>query len=328
MKKVLLINIIIILIIILFIEGSLRMFLNITPQGLSDGILDLSNTPRFNYPDVKDKKVFGKSVFTDKSGFRIREKPIKKIKDVELKNIYFVGGSVTFGSGVTQANTFSGILNFQKKDFNVINASVIGSNLKNNIEIIDKKIITENLEYVFVNFALDDLIPSNQIETEKENTNKNKSLISNLKNNNLLRLTNKFIRSKSVTYVLLKGLIFNSVKNYYQFAFRSFTNKSNLESFSKDLELIATKNKALNNKIVFLLIPYSQQIREKNCFKKDEAEKYIDNIFEKQKIELIKFKEVFCKDKNKRKIFLKYDPSHLSKYGHRVVAEVLKNKIN
>ena len=74
MKKVLLINIIIILIIILFIEGSLRIFLNITPQGLSDGILDLSNTPRFNYPDVKDKKVFGKSVFTDKSGFRIKRK--------------------------------------------------------------------------------------------------------------------------------------------------------------------------------------------------------------------------------------------------------------
>ena len=328
MKKVLLINIFIILIIILFIEGSLRIFLNITPQGLSDGILDLSNTPNFNYPNIKDKKVFGKSVFTDESGFRIREKPIKKLSNIKLKNIYFVGGSVTFGSGVTQSNTFSGILNSKKKNYNVINASVIGSNLKNNIDIIDKKITKKNLEYIFVNFALDDLISSNQIDTKKENINKNKNLISNLRNNNLLGFTNKFIRSKSVTYVLLKGLIFNSVNNYYQFALRSFDKNINLESFSKNLEFIAAKNKTLNDKIVFLLIPYNQQIRGKNCFKKDDAEKYIENMFEKQKIQLIKFKEVFCKDKNKGKIFLKYDPSHLSKYGHRVVAKVLKNKLN
>ena len=68
--------------------------------------------------------------------------------------------------------------------------------------------------------------------------------------------------------------------------------------------------------------------KRKNCFKKDEAEKYIENMFEKQKIQLIKFKEVFCKDKYKGKIFLKYDPSHLSKYGHRLVAKVLNNKLN
>ena len=33
-------------------------------------------------------------------------------------------------------------------------------------------------------------------------------------------------------------------------------------------------------------------------------------------------------DKNKESIFLKYDPSHLSKYGHQVVANTLKDKIN
>ncbi len=327
MKKVLLINIFTILIIILCIEGSLRIFLNITPQGLSDGILDLTNVPNFNYPNVKNKKVFGKNVFTNEKGFRIREKPIEKLKDSKFKNIYFVGGSVTFGSGVSQSNTFSGILNIQKENFNVFNASVIGSNFKNNIEIIDKKIIKKNLEFIFVNFALDDLIPANQIDVERRHDDNN-SLISNLKNNNTLKFINKFIRSKSVTYVLLKGLIFNSVNSYYQFALNSFTKSSNLDFFLKDLKTIVAKNKTLNNKIVFLLIPYNQQIKENNCFKKDFAEKYIENIFEKQKIQLIKFKEVFCMDKNKEKIFLKYDPSHLSKYGHQVVATVLKDKIN
>ena len=290
MKKVLLINIFTILIIILFIEGSLRIFLNITPQGLSDGILDLTNTPNFNYPNIKNKKVFGKSVFTNEEGFRIREKPIEKVKDNQFKNIYFVGGSVTFGSGVSQSNTFSGILNSQKGNFNVFNASVIGSNLKNNIEIIDKKIIKKNLEYIFVNFALDDLIPSNQIDAESGNGN-NKSFITNLKNNDILKFLNKFIRSKSVTYVLLKGLIFNSVNNYYQFALNSFTKSDNLKSFSKDLNTIVAKNKTLNNKIIFLLIPYNQQIKENNCFRKDLAERYIENIFEKRKIQLIKFKK-------------------------------------
>ena len=55
-----------------------------------------------------------------------------------MKNIYFIGGSVTFGSGVEQKNTFSGILNKKFENYNIINSSVIGSNLINNLKILNQ----------------------------------------------------------------------------------------------------------------------------------------------------------------------------------------------
>ena len=51
-------------------------------------------------------------------------------------------------------------------------------------------------------------------------------------------------------------------------------------------------------------------------------------LYANNNIRLIRFKEFFCKDKNREKIFFKYDPAHLSNYGHKLVAKILKQKIN
>ena len=64
MKKILLINVIIVIFIFVFIEIFIRITTNITPQGLSKGIINTSIDPVFNYPNVKGKKVFCQKVFT------------------------------------------------------------------------------------------------------------------------------------------------------------------------------------------------------------------------------------------------------------------------
>ena len=77
-----------------------------------------------------------------------------------------MGGSVTFEK-VKQENTFTGILNKEIKDYNIINAGVVGSNLENNIEIIRTK-LTKNLKYIFINYSLDDLANIDTIIKFKE----------------------------------------------------------------------------------------------------------------------------------------------------------------
>ena len=119
MKKILLINVIIVIFIFVFIEIFIRITTNITPQGLSKGIINTSIDPVFNYPNVKGKKVFGQKVFTDNSGYRIQK---KNNKEMNSPIIYFIGGSVTFGSGVKQKETFSGILNQKFSNYNIINS--------------------------------------------------------------------------------------------------------------------------------------------------------------------------------------------------------------
>ncbi len=95
----------------------------------------------------------------------------------------------------------------------------------------------------------------------------------------------------------------------------------------RTLAKYAKQNSILNNKIIFLIIPFSQQINNENCNKDDLAEQIIENKFNKYKFKYIKFKKIFCDDLKKNKIFLKYDYSHLSVYGHEIVANTIKQKI-
>ena len=156
MKKIFFVNISILLIIFLLFEITLRIFTNITPQGVSKGIINQSINPIFNFPNINGKKVFGKKVFTDNKGFRVSESHETKDKS-NLEEIYFVGGSTTFGNGVLQRNTFSGVLKKSLRKINIFNSSVIGSNLDNNLLIIQEKIVTKNFYNIFINFSIDDL---------------------------------------------------------------------------------------------------------------------------------------------------------------------------
>ena len=110
MKKIFLYNFITIFFLIAIIELFFNFYLNTVLQGVDSGILQQSNSdivPSFNYPHIKNKKVFGVKVFTDSNGFRITE---GEVNEEEKKKVYFIGGSTTFGNGVEEKNTFVGIL--------------------------------------------------------------------------------------------------------------------------------------------------------------------------------------------------------------------------
>ncbi len=333
MKKVFFINCLIILVLLFLIEMSIRVFSDITPQGMSRGIIDDKSTkPKFNYSNISKAKLFGKKVYTDKNGFRIDSKS-NNLYFNKKNNIYFVGGSVTFGSGVDQSKTFSGVLNKEFKNLNILNSSVVGSNLENNFYIIKNKISKKNLNKIFINFSLDDIeiyekdnkSSINQEKRERESFLS--KLQKKIKKNKFFFKINNFIRSKSVTYVFIKAKFLNSEKNYYYHAINSFKVKKNLNYLKDNLNLISLENKKLKNKIVFLIIPYSYQIKGNNCANKDMAENLIEDHLNKMNFKTLKIKKIFCNDKRKDKIFLTYDPAHLSEYGHSLVANFLKEKI-
>ena len=325
MKKLILINIIVVVLIILTGEMLLRVFSNITVHGLEEGIINYEDKPIFNYPGISNKKAFGKKIYTDTNGFRVQKKIEQEKKN--KKNIYFVGGSVTFGKGVKQENTFTGILNKEIKDYNIINAGVVGSNLENNIEIIRTKINKKNLKYIFINYSLDDLANIDTIiKFNEQNIDQKNTFYEKLKNNNLINYLNKFIRNKSVIYIMLKGYIFDIEKIFYQQALNFYKVDNNLKTLEK---LIGNVSKLESyNKIIFIMVPYSYQIEKEKCRKDDFAEKEIVKTITNKNIRLIRFKEFFCKDENREKIFFKYDPAHLSNYGHKLVANILKQRLN
>ena len=80
MKKLILINLLLVALIILTGEMLLRVFSNMTVHGLDKGIINYEDKLIFNYPNINNKKAFGKKVYTDSNGFRIQKKNEPKEK--------------------------------------------------------------------------------------------------------------------------------------------------------------------------------------------------------------------------------------------------------
>ena len=206
-------------------------------------------------------------------------------------------------------------------------AGVVGSNLENNIKIIKKKIEKKNLENIFINFSLDDLVSiDDMIAFEKKKSNKKFSFYEKIKKNSFIIYINNFIRTKSVIYITLKGYFFKTDEVYYQQAINLYKSENNLKFLEKLIEDISELEN--NSKIVFIMIPYNYQIRKGNCKQDDLAEKEIVKAMANKNIKLIRLKKNFCEDKNPDKIFFSFDPAHLSNYGHKLVAKILMMRLN
>lgn len=318
-KKIILINLVVLFILIFIIELTLRVIFSYNVQGLSENLINKSLNFNFHNSNLQNGKAFGVRIYTDKNGFRITKnhQGFKK-----KKNILFVGGSVTFGAGVKAQNTYVEKLNKFSK-FNVMNASVFGSNLENNLIILKSFKEANEFEKVFINFPLDDILTSKVLIDDKE---QNVNFTNKIKSNNIINYINRFLRSKSATYVFIKSLAVNPKINNYLYDVKLYKN----EELIKQLDINLSEVSKIYNpkKIFFYAIPYAAQVMKTNCMKKDDPEIIIKKIFNKNNFEILNLKEKMCADNNAQKFFLKNDPVHLSKSGHEFVFENLKNYIN
>lgn len=328
MKKIILLNIFIVIFFFIILELSISFFFNITKQGISPKIIDKNlEEYSFNNPNINNEKIFGVEVYTDSKGFRISKRQFLIDQNLnDKKEIFFIGGSVTFGAGIKQEETFSGILSNTLPKFNIYNASVMGSNIENNYKILINKITKEKLEYAIINFSLDDTESKNINNFNKEK--KSKTLLDKFKNNKIIFNINSFIRANSKIYVLIKNYLFDAEARYFHIAIKNYSNNENLKFLNDYLDKFSKLNNDLSKKIVFISIPYSEQLKHENCNQKLVQEKIIEDEFYKHNLKLYNLKDLFCKNK-KKDLFLKFDPGHLNQNGHKLVSDfVLKEILN
>lgn len=318
-KKIILINFIVLFILIFVIEFTLRVIFSYNVQGLSENLINKSLNFNFHNSNLQDGKAFGVRIYTDENGFRITKNHQEFNKK---KNILFVGGSVTFGAGVKANNTYVEKLN-KFSEFNVMNASVFGSNLENNLMILESLKQDNEFEKVFINFPLDDILSNKVVKDDKE---QNINFSNKIKTNYMIKYINRFLRSKSATYVFIKSLVVNPKINNYLYDVRLYEN----EELIKQLDINLSEISEIYNpkKIFFYAIPYAAQVMKGNCTKKEDPEIIIKKIFNKNNFKILNLKEKMCADKNAQRFFLKNDPVHLSKSGHKFVFENLKSYLN
>ena len=312
MKKIIFINIFVLINLLIIIEIFCRYGLNINTQGISKDLINQNNQFIFNNTNLISAKAFGTTIYTDQNGYRIS----KNQKYLKSKTALFIGGSVTFGPAVSAENTFVGILN-EKTNYNVFNASVFGSNLDNNIKIF-KNFYDNKTEKIFISLAFDDLTAQSQLNTIKNDNIPSSSIIDKLKSINSLVIINDFLRAKSSTYVFVKMYFTNAAKRYY---YNDLKKLENFDLVNKSFQILDQLN---NNKniITFYILPYAEQVTINGCKKYDLAEQQFIDQLNKRNYKFIFFKDLFCREKNPSKFYLKNDHAHLSEEGHKFVSNI------
>lgn len=316
MKKILINNLLIALIFFFLLEIFLKTF------NLSD--------LRGHGPELVTKQksvetiVFGKKVYLNSFGYRSPNIEYKYSN--KKRKIIFIGDSVLFGSGVDVGNIFVSKLEKNNNNISYINAGIIGNDLTEHLGDIKKNNeLFPNSEFVIV-LTLDDI--ENSIDqTPDKNTKINDNFFNSLKRNILVNRINNFLRTKSYSYLWLKGITTKPSERYFKSTSQHYNKKSSLNYFSERVEEIQNFQEINIVKIKFLILPYEYQTRN-NCnntllFPQEKIKK----IFIEKKVNFLDLTETFCNYNKPNKLYLNFDPVHLSIEGHDMVYEYLSKKL-
>ena len=317
MKKIIINNLLITLIFFFIFEIFLRSF----------ELADL----RGHGKELKEKRtnvettVFGKKVFLDQYGYRV---PYKKFDYKKNENkIIFIGDSVLFGSGVNEEETFVGRLRKDNKDKSYVNAAIIGNDVSENLSDIKKNHKLFGNSNFFIILTLDDILSGKAPEDKNEESKKNVNLIQRLKNNYFLNKINLFLRTKSYTYLWLKGIVTKPSKRYFFESFYHYKDEEKINFFDTKMGEIKNFEESKDINIKFIILPYEYQTRNYCESKFLLPQEKILEIFEERKIDYINLTKNFCNHSNPKKLYLNFDPVHLSIKGHDLVFKLIKSVI-
>ena len=327
MKKIFFFNSIIVIFIIIFIEIIIRSFGIVSLQGVDKKAIYLDAGTILHKPNLVFK-AFGKKIKTDEFGFRI---PFEKFEyDKKLKTILFLGDSVTFGVGVDEKNSFVGKLrnNISK---NLKNTAVAGYHIQDYSVLLKRyHLLFPDIDEVIVILCLNDILLEAGIVRKGNLGNINhhdseQKFMKFLRNKLFIEL-NFFLRDKLALFNLIKAISTKNVKRHFNYIVPYYSSKKHLDDFQKNLKDIIQYSKQNNLRLNFVLLPYHHQIKKKCKDELMEPQNILKNIFNKLDYQLFDFSTEFCNIPNNDKLFLNFDPAHLSSQGHEFVSNLLMDK--
>ena len=318
MKKIFVNNLLITVIFFFIFEIFLRSF------GLSD--LRGHGKELIEKQKNVETTVFGKKVFLDEHGYRVPSK--NYIYDNKPKKIIFIGDSVLFGSGVNEEETFVGKLRKANEDILFVNAGIIGNDISEILTDTKKNYELFNDGYFFVILTLDDIIHSEKDVVIDDEIEGEINFIQKYKKNYLLSKINLFLRTKSYTYIWVKGIATKPSERYFLESFNHYGEEKKMNFFINKIDEINSFKNLKKIDMTFIIIPYEYQTRNQCEERFLLPQKKMMKIFKEKKITFINLTKKFCNYSNPKKLYLNYDPVHLSVEGHRLVFKSINKSIN
>ena len=285
----------------------------------------------------------GEYISINSQGFR--DKEFSRERKSGIQRIMIIGDSFTFGMGVNLEETFSKkigiILKNSGINCEVINCGVIGYNMWQYIEILNKKILPLNPDLIVVGMFLNDIYQSihpklkdknwkayNPFDRKKSNI-MSSFYIWNLFHNWNVLFETKYRARRGVNY--LKGVKQRKEKLkdessdhiWRKIMLGNLDNKKYIE-FKRALSEFKMKSDSSGCDLLFIMIPDAGQLNE---FELQEVNRFIAASCSKLDIPFIDVTEAFEKESDPRPLFLFPIDAHISSKGHQIIAELVSKQI-
>lgn len=285
---------------------------------------------------------FGSRVFTDGHGFRVPERRPRISPTATQKAVLILGDSVAFGPGLDEEQTFSGMLRARFPELEVYNSSVIGYSLPDYRNVVDAMLpATPAIDHVFLLFCLNDISRmsaqeierfTGQSEALRETAPKSgeaRSWVDILKGYETISALNGFLRAHSKLYLWLKGVLTDPQARYWEADYRLYQ-EPNHAQFLKSMEVLSDIAARLQNAgaaFTVIIVPYEYQLR-----KPDTAiflpQRKLRDFLVRHSIDSIDSTPAFLKRSvPSEEFFLAFDPMHLSEKGHRIIYDLILDRI-
>jgi len=263
---------------------------------------------------------FGKTVFIDEFGFR-------KISSPEHYDDSWIilGDSVTFGVGVETEETFVQLLQNTLPRTKVWNTAAIGYSIKNYRDVLYHLTAPEqqnihNLRKVLLFLCLNDVDLNDRIEQAPSKRALNYRAVQSVLS---------FMRRHSRLYMRLKAALTDRSKFYFLNDYQLYQEGG--ESLTQSLAILNEMNTFLRSRNIALtvvILPYEYQLRTKET-QYLVPQKLLAAHFNELGISYLDAYGYFESSAgDEKENFLYADFGHLSKKGHGIVFELLRERLN
>ena len=307
-------NIIVMLAILLVLEFSVRLLHPEIQSQYTDAQLFADSMYYGSWGLAPESEGFSSGALVEVNEYGTRQ--YSEQIDTSKAGWLLLGDSVTLGIGVEADSTFAGIVQSKMDSINILNPSQIGYRVKDYFNVLRSYTSGQhtklNVKRVTLFWCLNDLYID--VDAIEEPGGVFRYIFSDLLS---------FIRTHSHSYLFLKNTLFDRPQTYYQFD-RQFYTKEN-PNFSTSVEYLTRISKICENyQLPFdvVLLPYEYQIRT-HATDRSAPQRLLEESLLEQNIDVYDTLRQVPDGGFPDKLFLYGDGIHLSKDGHKFIAEFI-----
>jgi hypothetical protein len=286
-------------------------------------------------------RAFGEDVFTDADGFRVPA-PDYVYPRASSRTVLFLGDSIAFGPGIPEPETFVGLLRRNNPEWTFYNSAVVGYFAQSYKPVLESILARHRtISDVCLVLALNDVtdisasnLPSMaQAQEAPAAEELPQHWVEKLRRVSLFEHANDFLRERSKLYLYLKNRFSDPGRRYFMADWRQYQNPRAVQDAVSAIADLASILKREGISFTVIISPMEFQLRPDSLRANLDARLPQRLLAEHLKQRGLKYVDALAwfetgGAKSAADYFIRFDPEHYSREGHRVVYQGIRSLLH